>query len=223
MSSMLRSFRLPLLLAGALAAALLGAPAAHATITEIGPKPGTPGTPQCPAECIAVTKTTGYQAKIGPDRGLYAVPRDGRIVAWTLQLGKPGKKQTAFFDKNFGGPASAGIAVLRPGKRLFSRTVALSPIVPLQPWFGQTVQFPLETSIPVRKGQVIALNVPTWAPALAANLGGDTSWRASRKEACRDTATTQLDTTQQLNEVEQYRCLYRTARLTYSATLISTP
>jgi hypothetical protein len=64
--------------------------------------------------------------------------------------------------------------------------------------------------------------VPTWAPALAVGLGNDSSWRASRgRGKCNDTST---QTAQQAPGLTvQYRCLYRTARLTYSATLITTP
>ena len=41
----------------------------------------------------------------------------------------------------------------------------------------------------MKKGQLLALSVPTWAPALQVNLGGDTSWRSSRpKGSCNDTA-----------------------------------
>ena len=51
------------------------------------------------------------------------------------------------------------------------------------------MQFPLKKSIPVKKGQIVALTVATWAPALAVSLGGDTSWRAARgRGKCEDTA-----------------------------------
>ncbi len=208
---------------GAAFAMLAIAPAAQATITEVGATGDqATGSPSCPADCIAVTRTTGYQAKVGPDRGLYVVPRKGRIVAWSITLGKPGKRQASFFADNFGGEAQAGIAVLRTGSKLRARTVALSPLINLKPYFGTTVQFPLAQSIKVQKGMVIALNVPTWAPSLAVGLPAETSWRASREDKCKDQATTQLQTSQQLDQLTQYRCLYKTARLTYSATLIST-
>ena len=92
----------------------------------------------------------------------------------------------------------------------------------LTPYFGTTVQFPLDKTIPVKKGWLVALTVPTWAPALAVGLGADTSWRASRgKGTCPDTQTQTAQT--QPNQLAQYYCLYRTARLTYSATLITNP
>ena len=72
----------------------------------------------CPDACQALTRTTGYQAKVGPDRDLYQAPANGRIVAWTLALGKPGPKQTSFFEERYGGAAQAAIVVLDPGKKL---------------------------------------------------------------------------------------------------------
>src|SRR6266536_3129864 len=68
--------------------------------------------------CYALTRTTGYQAKIGTTRGTHVIPRDGRLVAWSITLGKPGKKQIKFFDDNLGGAATAQITVLRPGAKL---------------------------------------------------------------------------------------------------------
>ena len=127
-----------------------------------------------------------------------------------------------FFEENLGGPAQAGITVLKPGERLFGRVLAQGPLEPLTPWFGQTAQFPLETSLPVTKGSIVALSVPTWAPALGLGLGRDHVWRASREvDACDDTQTqsAQID----VRDLTRYKCAYRTARLSYSATLITTP
>ena len=75
--------------------------------------------------------------------------------------------QIAFFDKNEGGPSEAGIAILKQTKGLGYQLVAQSPLVQLQPYFGETAQFALATTIPVQKGERVALTVPTWAPALA--------------------------------------------------------
>jgi hypothetical protein len=84
------------------------------------------------------------------------------------------------------------------------------------------VQFPLAKSIPVKKGYVIAITVPTWAPALSVNLPSTTSWRASRdKGQCNafDAQSAQLKT----NNITRWYCLYRTAGLAYGATLVSKP
>jgi hypothetical protein len=193
---------------------------AQAKVIEVG-QADTAATPTCPSSpCLAVSRTTGYQVKVGAKRGLYTIPADGRLVAWSITLGNPNAKQIAFFDKGYGA-ASAGITVLRQGKRLYSRVLGQSPIVKLEPYFGQTVQFPLETSIPVRKGWVVALTVPTWAPALTQLLDDQSSWRASRaKDTCDDTDTQTAQT--KMRAVTQYRCLYK-ARLAYTATVITSP
>ncbi len=212
-------FRLALV---AVLGAVLALPAAASAALDNVPATAPEATPSCPdSPCLAISRTIGYQAKVGPDRGLMKVPRDGRIVSWSIQLGKPGDKQIDFFNEKLGGPSSAQIAVLRMGRKLRARVVALGEPQKLAPYFGSTVEFPLERTIPVKKGYVIGLSVPTWAPALAVNLGGDTSWRASRKKGgCEDTQT---QTAFAVNAVPQFYCLYRTARVTYSARVISTP
>jgi hypothetical protein len=207
--------------ATAAACAALALPAgASAQLVEIG-SAGTEATPSCPrTPCLAVSRTTGYQAKVGEKRGLMIIPSDGRIVAWTIALGKPGAKQTAFFNDKLGGEPVAQITILRPGRKLRARTVAQGEPRRLTPFFGTTVQFALERSIPVKKGQLLALTVPTWAPALAVGLGADTSWRASRaRGTCDDTQRQTAQT--EVNQLAQYYCLYKTARLTYSATLVT--
>jgi hypothetical protein len=179
--------------------------------------------PSCPTSpCFAVSRTTGYQAKVGTNRGLMKAPETGRIVAWTIRLSRPGPRQVSFFNERLGGKPSAGISVLRTGARLFARVAAQSPVVQLEPFLGQTVQFPLEQSLPVRKGQTIGLTVPTWAPALATGLGGDTSWRASRRAGqCDDTSTQTAQS--EVRALTQYRCLYQRVRLSYSATMVTSP
>src|SRR4051794_7841378 len=88
--------------------ALIAAAPAPAAIIEVG-KIAVDHAPSCPASpCLAVSRTTGYQAKVGADRGLMVVPQNGKIVAWSITLGKPGDKQIKFFDDNLGGAAAGG-------------------------------------------------------------------------------------------------------------------
>jgi hypothetical protein len=206
--------------AGAALACALAPATATARIVEVG-QAATEAVPTCPANpCLAVSRTTGYQAKVVDSREVYVVPADGKIVAWTIRLGDPNKRQINFFEDNFG-KASAGLAVVRRGERLFGRVLAQTPVVPLTDFFGQTVQFPLDRAINVQKGNIIALTVPTWAPALTTLLEDGSSWRASRAlNACENTdrQTAQLT----IGALTQYRCLYK-ARLTYTATLITNP
>jgi hypothetical protein len=210
------------------AALMLLLPAvAPATLSEVGVIGATTPTtvPSCPASpCLAVSRTTGFQVKVGSERNLLSAPRAGTIVAWTITLGNPNATQIKYFNANEGGPSEAGIAILAPQTKpnLTYKLVAQSPYVKLQPYFGKTAQFPLETTIPIKKGYVVALTVPSWAPALALGFGNDTSWRASRPKAGCKTTSSQTSQTS-IGTAVQYYCLYQTARLTYSATLISTP
>jgi hypothetical protein len=211
------------LIALLIAGAALAAPAvAAAEVIEVGEiPPASP--PSCPTRpCLAVSRTTGYQAKIGTTRNVVTIPKNGRIVAWTIALGNPGAQQTTFFNQRLGGESEAQITILNPRRKLRSRVVAQGEPQKLQPYFGSVPQFALRKSIRVRKGWVVALTVPTWAPALAVGLGSDTSWRASRgRGKCEDTSaqTAQL----RADQLAQYFCLYRTARLTYTATMIADP
>jgi len=180
----------------------------------------------CPgAPCEVVSETTGMQVKVGSHDAPMTIPRNGVIVAWTIHLSNPTAGQITYFDQHEGGPAEAGIAILKATKALNYTLVAQSPLVALQPYFGGTAQFALANTIPVQKGERIALTVPTWAPALAIKLGNTTSWRASRpKNTCTSAteASTQTSQTTAGSSI-QYACLYQTARLLYTATLISTP
>jgi hypothetical protein len=209
-----------LVAAGVMLAALACAAPASARIIEVGAAPPE-ATPTCPSSpCLAVSRTTGYQAKVVNSRSKYLIPANGRIVAWTISLGNPDQRQIDFFQSNYG-EAAAGLTILRRGKRLYHRVVAQSPLQDLGSYFGQKVQFPLATSIAVKKGQVLGLTVPTWAPALTQLLNDGSSWRASRpKNGCANTDRQTAQT--RMGQRTQYRCLYR-ARLAYTATLITSP
>ena len=73
--------------------------------------------------------------------------------------------------------------------------------------------------------QIIALTSSTWVPAFAVNLPPDSVWRASRQRGkCTNAddikAGTAHDT---LGQDRLYGCIYKTARLLYSATLVQDP
>jgi hypothetical protein len=212
-------------LAAAVAATAVAPAIAVAALQEVGPVPGESSmpAPACPAKpCLAISRTTGYQVKVGDARGTHVVKEDGRIVAWTIKLSRPGRKQIEFFEKNLGGESTAQLTVLRPGNKLYARVLAQGSPVELEPYFGTTAQFALDRSIPVKKGNVIGLSVPTWAPALAINQAGTVSWRASRgKGACNDFSRPTAQTG--VNNITRFFCLYRTARLTYTATVVPDP
>ena len=213
--------RRPILASAVVLAALALPTTASAAIIEVG-KAGPAATPSCPKPCYAINHTTGFQSRVAGTAGTMTVPQDGRIVAWTISLGTPGKKQVAFFNRTQGGQSTAQITVLRPGTKARLRVMGQGEPQRLTPFFGTTVQFPLQQTIAVKKGWIVGLTVPTWAPALAVGLGANTAWRAARpKGSCDETQTQTAQTA--ITQLAQYWCLYRTARLTYSATLIPTP
>lgn len=215
-----------LALAGVLFSAVAIPALASGAISEIGPVGGETAMPEpaCPSKpCRAFSRTTGYQVKVGDARDIHTVRQNGRIVAWTIKLSRPGAKQIAYFDKELGGEASAQLTVFRPGNKLYARILAQGESQKLAPYFGQTVQFPLKKSIPVKKGNVIGLSVPTWAPALAINQPGTTSWRATRQKGTCDDFVSPTAQSTKVDNITRFYCLYRTARITYTATIVSDP
>jgi len=210
------------LLALPLVAAAVVPATAGARLLELGATSTQP-VPSCPAKpCMAVSRTTGYQKRVGTERNPFIVPAEGRIVAWTITLGDPTDTQIKFFNTTLGGAPSAHLTILRRKKQGFLKVVAESPVHELTDYLGETVQYPLVSSIPVKKGDTVALTVPTWVPALAVGLGEDSSWRASRtKKQCDDpSAPTAQD---DLNDKVRYECKYKTARLAYTATFVTVP
>jgi hypothetical protein len=185
--------------------------------TAIASCPGTTATP-----CTVVSRTTAEQVQVGATSAPFRVTTPGRIVGWQITLSSPTTTQIHYFDVNEGGASEAAIAVIRQVRGLDYRLEASSPPVRLTPYFGGTATFALKTSIPVRAGDVVALTVPTWVPALELQAGRKTAWRASRgASACND-VTAQTAQTAPGSTVE-YACIYRTALLAFGAIEISTP
>jgi hypothetical protein len=74
----------------------------------------------------------------------------------------------------------------------------------------------------VKKGNWIALTVPTWAPLLAPNLDSSNWWRSSRpKGSCdsREFGVRQF-ALEDLREVAKFGCTYHNARLLYTVTYV---
>jgi hypothetical protein len=190
-----------------------------------------PATPSCPDSCQAIGKTTGFQTTIGKTKSPFAAPFAGRIVAWSIKLSRPTSKQMEFFEDFFGGPPQARLSVLKPimkkikaGNPVYELK-AQSPVEDLNAFLGTTTTFALQSPLKVKEGHIVALTVPTWAPAFAVGLGGNTAWQASRKRTkCNKAADIKAGTAQQaLNKGRTYGCTYKTARLLYSATVVARP
>jgi hypothetical protein len=218
-----------LLLTSALAALLAVPQVAQARIIELG---GTadaatlncPGTTEAP--CVAAVRMTGYQGRSsGGPKNPYYIRRDGHLIAFTLQLAKPTAEEITFFNDNFGTPSTARISVLRRGKqrkrRLDHRLITQSDRFRLDPYFGSKPTFVFDRPVPVKKGNWIALTVPTWAPLLATNMTQRNWWRSSRtKGNCEPPRSLGQFALQDLRDVARFGCTYHGARLLYTATYV---
>ncbi len=219
-------------------------------------------------DCIVEGKVTGYQVfRKGSDRkNSFRVPFNGKLVSWSISLSRPTKgvinkggtdqpAQLPFFNDLFGSPASARVAVLRQVDKNSEgppkwKMVRQSPVQILNPYFGRTVHFALSRPLNVIRKQVIALTIPTWAPAVwkprscsfnpisgvqdpdaCARAEKDYTWRGGRaKDKCSlgidpDTgepneALAKTGPQQKVDSERRYGCYYGSNVLLYTATVI---
>lgn len=219
-------------------------------------------------DCIVEGKVTGYQVfrKGTARKNSFRVPFSGKIVSWSISLSRPTKgvinkggtdhpAQLPFFNDLFGSPASARIAVLRQVDKSKKgppkwKIVRQSPVQILNPYFGRTVHFALSRPLNVIRKQMVALTIPTWAPAIwkprscsfnpisgvqdpdaCERAGKDFTWRGSRAtDKCKlaidpDTgepnqALQKTGPQQKVNSERRYGCYYGENALLYTATVI---
>ncbi len=196
-------------------------------VKELGEFPDTPvPNAGCPTDCQAIGHVTGYQVQIGSHKNPYQITQRGKIVAFTMNLGKPDAQQTQFFTNLFGGSPQARLTILKKPKRDKPKTNDLTVTQQTGVWnlgsyLGSTPTFTLGKPLHVFPGAIVAITVPTWAPAFAINLGPDQAWRSSRpKNDCNGTSQVAQQT---VKTTAGYDCFYRTARLLYTATFIPDP
>lgn len=224
MSVTARKFLIPLV---ATASALGVATPASAAISEIASlgdnKPGCPGF--AASDCrIVLARQTAFQVKVGTTKSITTAPSEGHLVAWTLPLAAVSAAGVKTGNSNYGGAPKVSLVVLAPlGKSVF-RVVTKGPLIDVTKYLGTTPTFALPTAIPVKKGYVVGLTVPTWAPVIQLGLGADTSWRSSRplKEAVDENFASQRALVGRATQAS-FAGLFQRARLTYSATFVPTP
>lgn len=198
-----------------------------ARVTVVLGKTPSPPDPSCPeSPCRAIGSVTGFQVRNEEGSLPFRVPRDGRIVAWSITLSEPTSRQRAFFNGFFGRPPEAHLAILRrvpDSHPPVYRLIRQSGIRVLSPYLGKSVRFRLGKELAVRKGDIVGLSIPTWLSAFAFNLPQANVWRASRKvgECVNPTDLRQGRPQQVVGSKRVYGCKYQMAMLLYTATLVS--
>ncbi|MEA2439299.1 MAG: hypothetical protein QOH76_723 [Thermoleophilaceae bacterium] len=195
---------------------------------ELGQYPDEPlPAAACPATpCEAIGHVTGFLTQVGKHKNPYLVGRNGKIVAFTIRLGKPDATQTQFFANLFGTRPSARLTILKRPKSdkrggTQKKVLAQSEVFILTRYLGSTPTFALSKPLPISAGSTVALTVPTWAPAFAVRRPADEAWRASRpKNDCTGTSQAALQT---VGKVGLFDCLYQEARPIYTATFVPDP
>jgi hypothetical protein len=160
------------------------------------------------------------------------VTKAGRIVAFTVGLSKLSNSKSTqktyihFLDQTYGGTAQVAVTVLKPvGKHGAFRwqVVGTSNFFHVIPYLGSVVQLPLESSIEVKPGYVVALTTPTWAPVLSINLPSKKfAYRQSRSANCNSPpSSSQAQVTPKTTGT--YSCNYPGTRVEYTATEVTYP
>jgi hypothetical protein len=227
-----------LAIAGALALGAALPAYAGAKPVELGVSTTPLVAPTCPqgvsaAQCtIILTRATALETIRDNVAYPSTVKQAGRIVAFTVGLSalssnaNTAQKDINFLDSTYGGHAQVQITVLKPvGKHTHWtwQVVASSPLVDVQSYLGQIVEFPLNTSIPVVRGETIALTTPTWAPVLSIDLStAHFAYRQSRTRGCNSPPTAN-DAQGRIGDTTKYGCDYPGTRVEYSATEITNP
>jgi hypothetical protein len=194
--------------------------------------------PDCPTDtqrhpCEGVGSVTGFPLVAGGETRPMNVPQNGKLVAWAIDLSRPKKSQRDFFGDLFkseklGKKPTARIAVIKHMKRHDYKLLRQSPVVNLSGALGRKQVFTLDKPLRIRKGQIVALTVPTWASNFASHINRDKNrWRASRSR--RNCAPSSSDESavrrfarksrpqQKIGSVRGYGCDYTSARLLYWA------
>lgn len=208
---------------------------ASGKVREYGLEPSPRPEADCPGEpCRATGRVTGIQVQNVRGKRTVKYPtevkRNGWLVGFSVTLGRPNRSQRTFFNRLWGSPAKARISILRPAPtKKYPRNriknyklMGHSEMFELNEFFGTKAWFTLHKRMHVRRKDLLALTIPTWAPVLATNLSEKERWRGSRKHRrCNDVSPHSEH--QSVGSEARYRCLYTTSRLLYTGLVIDKP
>ena len=186
-----------LLITGTVLSALALPQAASAKVVELGSARSPRATVSCPgtARCTALTRVTGYQGRGGTvSEPLRDPPRrqDRRLHGQARAIRTP-SRSTSSRTGSATTPRCACRSCARARSAATRRThrlLAQSPTFNVSPATSARRPRSCSTSRSRScKGNIVALTVPTWAPALAVGLERDTWWRSSRAAQLRQRRT----------------------------------
>jgi hypothetical protein len=229
-------------LAATLTAAIVLPAVASATDIQVGVTKSPLVSPTCPAgvsptDCtIVLTQVTAFETLRDGVRDPTAIKQSGVIASFSVALAGPStitSKDIAGLDKLYGGNPEVQLTVLRPTGTTLSptyRVAAQSSVYDIQSQLGSVAEIPLIAPMPVVRGEILALTVPTWAPVLSFDLSTTAfSYSQSRKQtttssgsSCNKSAGANLAQAT-IGEQSSYSCNYRGTRVEYSALEITTP
>jgi hypothetical protein len=209
--------------------------------TVIGKTKNTPP-PSCPnlknqSLCQVVGRTTGYMTVAAGKKHPFNIFKDGKIVAWAIDLSKPADTKKApqrtyfsslFENKDWGKHPTARLAVLKRKQKHKFKLLKQSPTIDLQHNLGSKEVITLQKPLHVHPGQVVALSYPTWASNFASSVSpSKNQWRASRKkdncapkhntDASKRRFARNSHAHQKVGTTRAYDCNYTGGRLLYWA------
>jgi hypothetical protein len=230
-------------LAAIVMAAVLVPAGASAAELQIGVTASPVISPTCPADAqkgkctILLTQVTSYETLRDGVANPDVIKKSGVIASFTLGLAGTNVLTPSIIageSSKYGGPPEAQLTVLRPTGTPANpsfRVAGESAVVELRPELGKVAEFPLITPLPVVRGEVVALTVPTWAPVLSFELAPTKfAYAQSKAKVNSGKSLTTCDTTGGANlaqiivgELSSYGCTYPGTRVEYSALEITTP
>ncbi len=186
--------------------------------------------------CQVVGSLTTFINKLGEKKHPFVAPSDGRIVAWSIELGhkpahKPpkndpdGKSNLEFFQDTFGsekygkGPV-ARLAILKRQGGVEFKLADQSPAEKLSgPFYSKETIITLDRPLPIKEGEIVGLSSLTWIPMLKPHKRGDgkSAWRASlAKGDCNEAGILAGKPQKKVGSIRPYACQFDD-RLFYKA------
>lgn len=182
--------------------------------------------PACPDNCRIVGSVTGFQVKApGSRQNMFRSHELGKVVAWGIALAKPTPDQrqgagTIFPSEQFNNQPTARLAVLKRTTGNKYKLLRQSPVVKLNPYYGQSPIFTLGEPLRIPKGGVVALTTPTWMPNNVVKNSKKSKLLVSRtgdNAKCNDEkAAVNARPAQKVGKERRFGCSFQ-GRIVYSA------